>query len=92
MQLISKSGKLLGSIAVYETFRQFTPEDVSIVIIAAELLSEVLDGADFESCQKNSISDLFKDLIDGKPLESEEICRRTKACSWEKYVLYQVDR
>ena len=33
MQLISKSGKLLGSIAVYETFRQFTPEDVSIVII-----------------------------------------------------------
>ena len=90
MQLIDKSCKLLGSIAVYETFRQFTPEDVSIVINTAELLSEVLAGADFESCQKTSISDLFEDLIDGKPLESEEICRRTKACSWEKYVLYQV--
>lgn len=90
MQLISKSGKLLGSIAVYETFRPFTPEDVSIVINTAGLLSEVLDSASFEPCQKASISDLFEDLIDGKPLEPEEVCRRTKACSWEKYSLYQV--
>lgn len=90
MQLISKSGKLLGSIAVYEAFRPFTPEDVSIVIDTAALLSEVLDAAVFDPCQKSSISDLFKDLVDGKPLEPEEICRRAKACSWEKYSLYQV--
>ena len=90
MQLVSKSGNLLGSIAVYEAFKQFTPEDVSIVINTAELLSEVLSNSAFEPCQKASIADLFEDLVDGKPLESEEVRRRARACSWGKYTLYQV--
>lgn len=90
MQLVSKSDRLLGSIAVYEAFRPFTPDDVGIVINAAELLSEYLDSAEFESCRRVSISDLFEELIDGEPLEPEEIAERAEACSWGNYGLYLV--
>lgn len=83
MQLISKYGALLGSIAIYESFRPFAADDVDIVIHAAEILSELLETNATGSDINQSRVLLFRELLEGKSFSAAELSHQRKASGWD---------
>lgn len=90
MQLVSQGGALLGSIAVYESFRPFEAEDCDVIIQIAGILSAFLAASRKDDGCEGKRSALLLELIEGAQIEPGELIRRISACKWRSFALYRL--
>lgn len=87
MQLVSTSGRVIGSIAVYEAFRPFRSDDVGLIEDAARLLSSYLEehmgGA--QQCDM-----ILTRLLNGEQPEMSDIERCMKASGHSDRCFYRL--
>ena len=90
IQLMSRSGELLGSLAVYEAFNPFAPEDAGIVVQAAEIISECLMSALCVTDEKSAGEAVFGELISGEGLDAEVSESGSAFQELQRYSFYYV--
>lgn len=90
MQLVSDSGELLGSIAVYEVFRNFRYDDVNLIEEISRLLSAYLAERGSGNSSKRLCNELLEKLLDGAVSESAEINSLIKDSAWVKHSFYRL--
>lgn len=90
MQLVSDSGVLLGSIAVYESFRAFRYDDVSLIEEVSRLLAAYLAERSPDSSAKQRCSELLEKLLNGSGAEPAELDRLIKCGAWVERSFYRL--
>lgn len=90
MQLVSDSGELLGSIAVYEVFRDFRYDDVTLIEEISRLLAAYLAERDADGSAKKLCNELLEKLLDGAGAGSAEINILIKGSAWVKHSFYRL--
>ncbi len=87
MQLISTSGRVIGSIAVYEAFRPFRSDDVGLIEDAARLLSCYLEE-NMDGVQQYDM--MLTRLLNGEQPEVSDIERCMKASGHSDRCFYRL--
>ncbi len=90
MQIVSNTGELLGSVAVYEAFHKFEAEDCELMKCVAELLSDAIKrqtGAVQAKETNNAFICFINELIDGVQYNPETFSTQFPNRNYEMYRL-----